>query len=1289
MFSLWNFILINLIHFIFPEDLINEIEGRNYITIKIKGNNLQQIIGSTDYPDLIYVNGNITEIKDFGKIDIGDSKEINEAILIWNNKLDSCDSLFKSSINIIEIDLSNFDTSIVTSMARMFDDCKNLKNINLSNINTSSVINLTSMFNNCNSLLSIDLSNFNTSKVKFMDNLFYGCYILTSIDITNFDTSNVQSIASMFNGCHHLVEIDLSKMDVYQVTNMENLFMDCRDLTSLNLNSFDTFNVYSMGGLFYFCESLVILEISNLDTYNVDDMSYMFFNCKSLTSLDLTNFYTWFTYDMSYMFSNCNSLSYIDLTSFDTSLVSNMENMFESCTSLKRLDISHFYLFGTTMNCFLQNSYSIEYVKFPKSYDMFFTGYLMFSGCHLLKSIDLYKINLFGNIEYTFSECRSLSSLDLSMVNAEEVNGVEGLFEKCYSLKTINLTNWKLPSLQNMAYMFYDCKSLISLDLSKLDTSSVSNMNNLFFNCIELKSLNLENFNTSLVTDMNSMFYGCTSLKSIDLSNFKTIKVTNMKSMFFNCIQLESLNLSSFTTREVTNMNMMFSGCINLKYIFFINYENILNISSSNIFYGTHENLIIYINNLHHENIINLIPELSSMKCMANDFSINSKNIYKVINDNRICLNDCYKDNVYKYEYNFFCYKECPKRTTSSLSNKYFCEFVQADCIEEYPFITIQDYYCIDDCNSEDFFNEICTINNHNIKSQSTLIKNIINGIEDGSMDKLLFSNINENKDIIKIENNILYQITSSFNQRNITYENISTIDLGEYESIIKAKYDILPNETLLIFKMERHIEGLLIPFIEYEFFHPTTKKRLDLNECDDLKIHVNIPVSINESILYKYNLNDSYYKDICNITTKEENGVDITLYDRKNNYIKNNMFLCSRDCEYLNYNKEQKKVACLCKIHSGMTLFKEIKKEQLIDSFINIKMKTNLNILKCYKLVFSESGIKKNIGNYIIAFIALFYILSAIFFYFKGYDLLCNEINEILHLKNTKVKEELKIEEKLKENQILKKDGVNNNKNNDEIKLSLDLNNSKESLSQKELGKNKIENEIPIKYLNYELNVVSYDIARRDDKRTFLQYYKSLILLKNICIFGFYITKDYNPFIIKSCIFFFLFALNLFINALFFNDYFMHKIYENNGTYNFQNFLPQIIYSIIIVSIIGIIIKRLILSQRNILEIKYETNKNNIQSKAILVIRCLIIKFISFFVISFIFLILFWYYLSCFCAVYKKTQKHLIYNSLIGLVISSLYPFILCLIPGIFRIPSLNKPGKCLYKISKVIQIL
>ena len=93
-----------------------------------------------------------------------------------------------------------------------------------------------------------------------------------------------------------------------------------------------------------------------------------------------------------------------------------------------------------------------------------------------------------------------------------------------------------------------------------------------------------------------------------------------------------------------------------------------------------------------------------------------------------------------------------------------------------------------------------------------------------------------------------------------------------------------------------------------------------------------------------------------------------------------------------------------------------------------------------------------------------------------------------------------------------------------------------------------KNENEKPIIYLSYELNILPYEKARQNDKRTYFQYYKSLLLIKNIFIFAFYSYKDYNPYVIKVCIFLFLFALNLVINALFFNDYIMHEIYKDKG---------------------------------------------------------------------------------------------------------------------------------------------
>ena len=946
------------------------------------------------------------------------------------------------------------------------------------------------------------------------------------------------------------------------------------------------------------------------------------------------------------------------------------------------------------MEGFLQICTSLEYVKFPNDHNSAYV-YGMFSECKSLKSIYLYKFTFLGDIGLLFSGCQSLKSLDLSLIKTNNVTSMNNLFQGCSSLKSLDLSNWETYRVESIISIFHDCKSLTSLDLSNFDTSSVTSMDNAFFNCIELTSINLSKFDTSLVVNMNSMFYGCISLKSLNLSRFNTLKVNDMKSMFFNCHQLESLDLSNFNTNNVANMVMMFSGCLNLKFINFKNYQDELNISTTNMFYGVNENIKIYMNNIKDENIKNLSPELFSFMCITNNYSLINKKNLKIINDKKICLDECFKDEIYRYEYNNLCYKECPMETVSSSSNKYLCENFRIECIEKYPFLILKDNSCTDYCNCEDFFNDKCTISNYNIESQSTLINNIISEIENGSVDKFLSKYIIEKReDKIKKGNNTVYQITSSFNQKSINYQNISTIDLGDCENVIKEKYIIPKNESLLIFKIEKYIEGLLIPFIEYEIFNQITKEKLDLNVCRDknISIIINTPVTINESIIYKYDLNNSYYNDICN--NIEENKIDITLYDRKNEYINNNLYLCTINCIYIGYNQRNKIVKCLCQIQPGIILYKDINKQQIVNSITNIKRIINLNVMRCYNLLFSKEGLITNLGNYIISFIILLHIGSAIFFYFKGYDLLCNEINEILLIKNMKIKNKLNFEEKVKENSTSKAkvnyDKKKDNKNSCEFKLSVDLNFSNDSLENKEkVEMEKIENEKSTIYLSYEINLFPYEKARQNDKRTYFQYYKSLLLIQNIFIFSFHSYKDHNPYAIKICIFFFLFALNLVINALFFNDNIMHEIYKDKGDYKFFCFLPQIIYSIIISLIFGIIIKNLVLTQRNILEIKHEQNKYNLKPKVITVIKCLIIKFVCFYIITFLLLILFWYYISCFSVVYKNTQKYLLINSLFGLLISFIYPFVFCLIPGIFRIPSLKMPGKYLYKISRIIQLL
>ena len=233
-------------------------------------------------------------------------------------------------------------------------------------------------------------------------------------------------------------------------------------------------------------------------------------------------------------------------------------------------------------------------------------------------------------------------------------------------------------------------------------------------------------------------------------------------------------------------------------------------------------------------------------------------------------------------------------------------------------------------------------------------------------------------------------------------------------------------------------------------------------------------------------------------------------------------------------------------------------------------------------------------------------------------------------------------------------------------------------------------------KILNYndnELNTLEYKEAIISDKRTFFQFYLSLLKEGNLFVFAFYCNNnDYNSQIIKIFLFFFFFSVHFTINALFFNDDTMHKIYLDEGSFNFVYQIPQIIYSSLISAAISILVKYLSLSQSNILEMKKEKNIEKLNIKVKELIKCLKIKFALFFVVSFFLLIFFAYYIICFCGIYVNTQLHLIKDTLISFGLSLIYPFGLCLIPGFFRIPALkakNKDKECLYKFSKIIQTL
>ena len=219
----------------------------------------------------------------------------------------------------------------------------------------------------------------------------------------------------------------------------------------------------------------------------------------------------------------------------------------------------------------------------------------------------------------------------------------------------------------------------------------------------------------------------------------------------------------------------------------------------------------------------------------------------------------------------------------------------------------------------------------------------------------------------------------------------------------------------------------------------------------------------------------------------------------------------------------------------------------------------------------------------------------------------------------------------------------------------------------------------------NSELNDLEYEYAIKKDKRNFMQYYISLLKINHNLLFIFN-SNDFNSKIIKLSIFIFDLSSLIAINALFFTDSTMHKIYIDKGLFNFIYQLPQIIYSSIISEILNSVIKYFGLSEKNVL--KFKNNKTKfITKEEKYLIKTLKIKFTFFYIINFILLIIFWYYVSCFCGIYKSTQIHLINDSLISFGTSFITTFVIYLFPGIFRICSFKIKNKCIYKLSQILQ--
>ena len=225
--------------------------------------------------------------------------------------------------------------------------------------------------------------------------------------------------------------------------------------------------------------------------------------------------------------------------------------------------------------------------------------------------------------------------------------------------------------------------------------------------------------------------------------------------------------------------------------------------------------------------------------------------------------------------------------------------------------------------------------------------------------------------------------------------------------------------------------------------------------------------------------------------------------------------------------------------------------------------------------------------------------------------------------------------------------------------------------IKDEKMEEKKIESKLPtnnkMKYIDEELNIMNYNNALENDKRNYWQYYWSLLKKKHLIILTFISNDDYNVFLLKFSLFILSLGLFFSLDTLFFKESTIHIIFTQQGRYDLIYQIPQVLYSTLISFAMTLILKRLSLSQSELITIKKEIDQVKAKKLATKSKKCMKNKLYIFFLVGIILLLFFWYYISAFGAVYKNTQLHLIKDTLISFGISMVYPFLINFIPFLY----------------------
>ena len=778
--------------------------------------------------------------------------------------------------------------------------------------------------------------------------------------------------------------------------NINCLFCFCENITEIDFISFDTTLLTDIGWIFHHCHSLTSVNFSILNTKNVENMEYMFDGCTSIKSIYLGNFETSNVEYFDHMFNNCPNLEYINLENFSYSKSITILNMFTGIAK-------------NAVVCIDQNK--ANYI-----YNLIYNTECITISCDPDWRKVQKKINS-NNANECVEDCNNL------LIEKFEYEG------KCYSSCPENTINYNSKCFTNegICNLFSNCTSCSENKYLKKGKCVDSCINGHYSDEINpaIKICKCDTIKCEKCSDesiSNGLCLTCNNEKGFypkanDINyngNFIECYEGNISRYYFdnNTKNYKECYSSCQTCiGEGNDINHNCLSCAN-EYNYELNNSETINCYKICSYYS-------YYNTFNKKNYC------TSDNSCPKDFN-------KKILDKKQCINDCTKDNEYKYEFRNNCYKECPPGISEkSNRGRYKCKAI---CNKEYPFEIIETQECVDKCSIEEREKGICKISYEekeeaSKEAEEKAVENVKEEITKG----FNTSNIDNGKDVVIKQKGSTITISTSDSQKNDKASNTTSIDLGECETKIKEEYNISKDKPLYILKIDVKQEGYQIPKIAYEVYFPLFGNnliKLNLTVCQNTKINLSIPIKLTGN-LDKVNPNSDYYTDICYTETSED-GTDVSLFDRKKNFVNNNLTLCEEDCDFVAYNETNEKAICSCKVKTDSSTKigdMVVDKDKIFNSFTNFKNIANIKVLKCIKSIFKLESYKNNYGNLIMLIIILFFFITLILFlcldyhntkkimdlieYFKTHSSLVNIFKKRINVTNLNGEEDNKTLEK------------------------------------------------------------------------------------------------------------------------------------------------------------------------------------------------------------------------------------------------------------------------------------